>query len=102
MPLQRLLRFRAMRGVTTAIAVRPDCLKNVDVKTLDQGSSERCFLGQVFGNFEKGMAALNLEPGPRAVWLGYQLSIDELACGWHEDWNKAWRDYLDWCQRNEE
>jgi len=85
---------RVLHGSMLLGAVRPGWWKKIDPETLDMPLSERCVLGQVFGNFDKGMQALNLQHGFEGIAHGFQLWPRELVDSIPQ-WNRIWRELLD-------
>ncbi|OGG73025.1 hypothetical protein A3A38_00965 [Candidatus Kaiserbacteria bacterium RIFCSPLOWO2_01_FULL_53_17] len=84
---------RALRGIRALTAVKPDWRTKIKEESFDMQLSERCVLGQVFGHFDKGMQALNLQHGEDGITHGFQLRPAELASSIPE-WNRIWRSLI--------
>lgn len=53
---------RVDNGVMVLDAVRPGWRQDIDVEALNLSSYVACVLGQIFGSYDEGLAALRLTP----------------------------------------
>ncbi len=72
---------RAAAGATFLDEKRPDWFTLIDIEDLDIASSTRCICGQLYGQYQEGLLALNVEHPSE---LGF--TIGESRQGINEAW----------------
>lgn len=65
----------------------PDWYQHINREALNMGDTERCILGQVFGDYFSGCSILDL---PEKESYGYDLLSCNIYPGWNADLKRAW------------
>lgn len=74
----------ATAGAALLDTYRPGWFRNIDLFTLDQCSTVNCVLGQTYGEYYKGLEALDVEGGDARIYCGFSSNDD------YDNLNEAW------------
>lgn len=78
----------ATAGAALLDTYRPGWFRNIDLFTLDQCSTVNCVLGQTYGEYYKGLEALDVEGGDARIYCGFSSDDD------YDNLTEAWRQVI--------
>jgi hypothetical protein len=89
---------RIARGAAFLDEKQPGWRERIDLEALNLASLENCVLGQVFGHFDGGFAALadaGLVADVATLDYGFDVNGDEDDDGWYSVLTQEWREYIE-------